>query len=195
MNRYRAVGAALFLGAVIASSASLAGCETEDPTWVVVENAYPDVPTGGAPSTRIVVYRVWWEVVLFEAPVLPGASSAEQRGVPQSDTAYALLAPGWDPESGTPPTTLVALKSKAPLHVARGDTLRIRVSDATFVGSCAANQPLTAEDAALIAERIFPVELASVRYDAATCTSSPLHDDGDAGDAADTGNIVDASQR
>lgn len=160
------------LGAALAALLlALPGCETEDPTRVLVENGYPE-------ASKLVVYKVWWEVTLFTEPVLPGGTSSEQRGVPQADTAYALLAPGWDPESGTPPTTFLPLKSKALLRVSRGDTLRIDVSDATFFGNCAANQALTQEDADFITTRIFPGELANTRYDAATCTAARAPDGG-----------------
>ena len=175
MTPYRALAVFLALGAAASAfTSTLVGCKTADPTQAVVENAYPEVPDGGDPATQVVVYKVWWQVVLFEDPVLPGMSSAEQRGVPENATAFALLAPGWDPESGTPPTTLVPVKSKELFVAKRGDTLRIRVSDATFGGNCAAQQALTQEDADFITERIFPGDFAGVFYDAKTCTSTPM---------------------
>lgn len=186
----RALAVFLALGAAASAfTSTLVGCKTADPTQVVVENAYPEVADGGDPATQVVVYKVWWQVVLFEDPVLPGTSSAEQRGVPERETAFALLAPGWDPESGTPPTTLVPVKSKELLAAKRGDTLRITVSDATFTGNCAAQQPLTQEDADFITERIFPGDFAGVIYDAKTCTSTPIPAD-DAGppDSAEAGD-------
>lgn len=137
-----------------------AGCDTEDPTAVVVDNTYADA----------VVYRVWWKAVLFADPVLANESSAEQRGIPATDTAYALLAPGWDPASGAPPSRLLVFKSKEPLSVARGATLRITVADATFAGSCPAGSPLLQSDADFITQRIFPSDFTGATYDAATCT-------------------------
>jgi hypothetical protein len=155
MNRIRPLA---FLSLLIA-------CKTEDPTFAVVENAYPQ---------GIVVYRAWWETTLFTEPVLPGMTSSDQRSVPESDTAYVLLAPGWDPASGQPPTTLLPARSKVPFEVDRGSTLRITVSDATFQGNCAAQQPLSQEDADFITQRIFPGEFATLTYDAKTCTSTPV---------------------
>jgi hypothetical protein len=158
MNRYRAL-------ILISAAALFTACETEDPTFALIENGY---------AQGVVVYKAWWETTLFTDPVLPGASSAEQRSVPESDTAYVLLAPGWDPAGGEPPKTLVPARSKAPLRVERGSTLRITVSDATFAGNCAAQQPLSQEDADFITQRIFPGEFATVTYDARTCTSTPI---------------------
>lgn len=155
MSRNRTLGLTLLL---VAASA----CDTPDPTKAVVDNAYPA-------SSQVVVYKAWWSATLFEDPVLPGASSDEQRSVPESNFVYALLAPGWDPASGSPPTKLLAVRSKEPLAATRGDTLHIIVSDATFAGSCDARQPLSQEDADFITQRIFPGDFANVSYDAATC--------------------------
>ncbi len=152
----------------------LLGCETESATNAVVDNASKDV-----------VYRVWWETTYFPSPVAAGQASDELRSVPATDFAYALLAPGWDPASGAPPASFVVLKSKAPLSVARGDTLHIVVSDATFAGRCDAREPLAQADADFVTQRIFPGEFAAATYDAATCTTKPLADasaDADAGD-------------
>jgi hypothetical protein len=145
------------------------GCETESPTKVVVENGYP---------VRTAVYRAWWVTTYFPDPVAPGQTSTEQRGVPGADTAYAVLAPGWDPSSAAPPTSFVVSKSKAALTSTRGDTLHIVVSDSTFEGSCAAKQPLSQADADFITQRIFPAEFAGVTYDAASCVIRPVADAG-----------------
>jgi len=162
MSSYRTLALTLVLG--------LAACETPDPTKAVVDNA-----------SQVVVYKAWWAATLFNEPVVPGAASDEQRSVPESDFVYALLAPGWDPESGSPPTKLVAVKSKQRLAATRGDTLHIVVSDATFAGSCDAAQPLSQEDADFITQRIFPGDFANVIYDAKTCaplTPAPNPDAG-----------------
>lgn len=141
---------------------ALAACDTEDPTQAVVENTYADA----------VVYKVWWEATLFEQPVLPNESSVEERTLPATDTAYALLAPDWDPSSGAPPKKLLVFRSKQPLTVSRGETLHIRVADATFSGSCPAKDPLSQEDADFITQRIFPGEFKDAVYDAKTCTTT-----------------------
>lgn len=161
MNHLRALSiASLFAGI------ALAACDTEDPSKAVVDNGYPA-------SAQTVVYRAWWVATYFPDPVAGGATSTEQRSVPASDFAYAVLAPGWDPASGAPPPRFVFVKSKAPLSVARGDTLHIVVDDRTFTGSCAANQPLTQDEADFITQRIFPGELGNMTYDAKTCAVIP----------------------
>ena len=143
---------------------ALAACETEDASHAVVDNGY------AAPNT--VVYRAWWVATYFPDPVPGATTSSEQRSVPASDFAYAVLAPDWDPSSATPPTRFVVLKSKAPLALARGETLHIVVDDQTFAGSCAAAQPLSQDDADFITQRIFPGEFANATYDAKTCTTT-----------------------
>jgi hypothetical protein len=152
-------GAALLLGA-----ASLVACETETPTSAVVDNGYP----------ATVVYRAWWEVTYFADPVPGGTTSAEERSVPATNVAYAVLAPGWDPAGAAPPATFVALKSKTSLSSTRGETLHIAVSDQTFLGNCAAGQPLSQDDADFITQRIFPGVFAGATYDAKTCTLTPV---------------------
>jgi hypothetical protein len=143
------------------------GCATEDATNAVVENTYADG----------VVYKAWWAVTLFDQPVPPGATSSELRSVPESGIAYALLAPGWSPASGTPPRSLVVVRSKTSLSAGRGGTLRIQVSDALFEGQCSAKQPLTQVDADFITQRIFPAEFANLRYEASTCRTMPAVSD------------------
>jgi hypothetical protein len=171
MISHRTLALTLLLGA--------AACETPDPTSAVVDNAYPASPATALTGPQIVVYKVWWSATLFKEPVVPAASSDVERSVPESDTAYALLAPGWDPASGSPPTTLVPVRSKSKLVAPRGDTLHIVVSDGTFRGRCDANEPLSQEDADFITQRIFPGEFANVTYDAKTCTTtSAVHDAG-----------------
>jgi len=142
---------------------AFAACDTEDASKAVVENGY----------RQTVVYRAWWVATYFPEPVAGGATSTEQRSVPASDFAYAVLAQNWDPASATPPAAFVVVRSKAPLSVARGDTLHITIDDQTFTGSCAADQPLSQEEADLITQRIFPGEFANVTYDAKTCTTTP----------------------
>lgn len=159
------------------AAATLFACESEDPTKGVLVNAYPEVPDGGDPARQIVVYKAWWGTTLFNEPLVPGASSEERRVVPEFGIVYALLAPGWDPESGVAPTKLVAMRSKAEFGVTRSDNIEIPVSDATFFGLCDSKQALTQEDADFVTQRIFPGDFADVTYDAATCTSVPVERD------------------
>lgn len=161
----------------------LAGCETADATYALVDDGYPAVPDGGDASAEVSVFKVWWSVALLDDPVAPGQEGPEHRVVTANDTAYALLAPGWDPSMAAPPTTFIPVRSNAKLYVARGDTLHILVNPGTMTGDCAAGKPLTQEDADFITSRIFPGEFANVRYDAATCTASPGMEGG-ASDAA-----------
>jgi hypothetical protein len=163
--------AVCILAAAAAAVTAMPACNAEDPTNAIVDNAYPVVPDGGDPSQNMVVYKVWWVATLFPDPVAPGAASTEYRSVPEFGVAIALLAPGWDPASGTPPTTLIPIKSKEVLKVSRGDTLHITISDETFGGNCAVHQQLPQDDADFITERVFPGDFAGLRYDAHTCTS------------------------
>lgn len=158
MNHHRAL-------AVSALVVALGGCATEDASKAVVDNGYS--------ATQTVVYRAWWVATYFPEPVAGGAASTEQRSVPASDFAYAVLAPDWDPASATPPARFVVVKSKAPLSLTRGATLHIVVDDQSFTGSCTAGQPLSQEEADFITQRIFPGEFANVTYDAKTCASTP----------------------
>jgi hypothetical protein len=157
------------------------GCSA-DPTTAVVENAYPVAATAADTMT---VFKVWWVTTLFPSPVAPGASSETERTVPASDFAYALLAPGWPPDSGTRPPRLVALKSAQPLTAAAHELLTIAVDDGRFVGDCQAGSPLDPADAALIVGRIFPGDFAGAAYDPATCTTAPATDAGTADAGSD----------
>jgi hypothetical protein len=145
---------------------SALGCDTETATSAVVDNA----------SSSVTVYKAWWGATLFRDPVAPSAESETERTVPSNDFAYALLAPGWDPNSGAPPSRLVAVRSSAPLSATRGDTLHIVVSDDAFVGDCAAGKPLSQDDADFITQRIFPGDFAGGVYDATTCTTHAAAD-------------------
>jgi hypothetical protein len=158
---------------VLTAALALAACDTSDPTSAVVDNAYP------APT---VVYKVWWSVTLFADPVAAGAESDANRVVPGSDYAYALLAPNGDPTSSTPPATLIPVRTKGPLAVARGDTLHIAISDATVDGDCVAGSHLSHDEAQFIVQRIFPGEFAGADYDETTCTTTPRTSDGGAAD-------------
>lgn len=185
---YLRVLSILSFGSMAAGAAAFTACDTEEPTKTVLENNYPAPADGGDPSAQTVVYRAWWLTTYFPDPVPAETVSTEQRTVPASDVAYAVLAPGWDPASNAPPTKLVVVKSKAPLSVARGDTLHIALSDQTFTGNCAAQQPLSQEDADFITRSIFPGEFTNATYDAKTCTTTavPTDDAGpDAGAQAD----------
>jgi hypothetical protein len=138
------------------------GCDAPH-TLVVLDNGYPA-------ASRRVVYHAMWQAVSFPAAVPPGASSVPQPTVAASpNTAYALLAPGWDP-AGRAPTTFLVLRSQKDYGVRLGDTLHIPVDDTSFVGDCAAGSPLSQAEADFITGRVFSGDLGG--YDAATCTST-----------------------
>jgi hypothetical protein len=164
-----------------------AACDTENPTMVVVDNGYAPVPDGGDPKTQMTVFKVWWVTSLLPDAVGPGGEGQPQRTVPNTDFAYALIAPGWDPSSPMPPTTFVAARSAVRLTASRGDTLHVPVSDNTFVGNCAVGKPLLQDDADFITQRIFPAEFTGSTYDAATCVAT--------GSSADAGVDATGDQR
>jgi len=179
----------LLLAALAAAALALAACDTETASSSVIDNDYPAAPADGSdPGKQTVVYRAWWFATYYPTPVPGGASSDVLRAVPASDFAYAVLAPGWDPASPSPPTRFVIVKSKAALAVELGDLLHIAVSDATFAGHCAAGQPLTQDEADFVTERIFPGVFTGKTYDAKTCTTTDVTDAApDAGAARDAG--------
>jgi hypothetical protein len=178
------------LVAVASLLPALGGCD-DTPTTAVVENAFAPASEAAA-FTPTSVYKVWWVTTLFPDAVAPGASSEIERIIPAVDYAYALLAPGWSPADGGVPRRLVAVRSASKLGVAAHDVLRIVVSDETFVGDCAAGQPLDDADARLIVERIFPGEFVGATYDPATCTTTiAAHDASAASDAGAVGDAAD----
>jgi hypothetical protein len=162
-----------------------AGCETGNPTHAIVANAYPVVAHDGGVSHGFTVYRLWWTTTLFHEPIVPGATSLEQRVVKDHDYAYALVARDWDANLHTRPEHLLAMRSNSELSVDRGQTLHIRVDDQTFLGNCAVDQPLTQDEADFITQRIFPGDFTGLTYDAASCETSPLAADGGVSDNAD----------
>jgi hypothetical protein len=160
------------LASVVATLAS--GCKpaSNTSTFVVLDNAYPA-------QGKYVIYQAFWQAVPFDTPIPPGTSSDPQNSVPASaNTAYAIVAPGWDPTSSTPPTAFLVLESRQGYGVHVGDTVHIPVSDVTFVGNCAAGNPLSQSEATFITQFVFPDIFASYAYDAATCTTAPIGDAG-----------------
>ncbi|MDB4990874.1 MAG: hypothetical protein JWN04_6052 [Myxococcaceae bacterium] len=177
------------LGLILASLlASLGACETADPSLAVVDNAYP-LPAD--PGLQTSVFKGWWSVTEFADPVAAASSSDDQRVIPASDYAYLLLAPNWDPASGSPPSQLIPVRSKEKLSVQRGDRLHIVASDAALTGNCSAGTPLAQDEADFITQRIFPGDFAGLSYHAATCTVTQDTDGGTTPSAL--GTSVDAS--
>jgi hypothetical protein len=158
----------------IASALLPAGCLNVDTpyTSVALDNDYP-----ASSTTPLVVYQAFWQAVAFSTPVAPGGSSGPQSTVPASNnTAWAVLAPGWDPSSPEPPNSFVVLQSRAGFAVDLNNTLHIPVDDATFAGNCSAGSFLTQAQADFITQIVFPGTFAGLRYDAATCTTTTSND-------------------
>jgi hypothetical protein len=152
---------------LVVGAAALTGCDAPQ-TQVVFDNGYP-----ASALVPFVVYRARWHAVSSQDPLLPGASSDPQDTVAASpNTAYVVLAPGWDPVSGIPPTSFIVLQSMNGFEVHLDQTLHIPVDDATFVGDCAAGSFLSQDQADFITQRIFASDFLSLRYDAATCTTT-----------------------
>jgi hypothetical protein len=169
--------ARLLLSFAVFASAAAAGCSSDAPTQIVVDNDYLRVE-GGAAAAPMTVFKVWWATTLLPDAVGPSGEGQTQRTVPNTDYAYAVLAPGWDPDSGAPPSRFLAAKSLLRLQAVRGETLHVRVSDDTFAGDCADGKPLSQDDADLVTQRIFPGEFAGLTYDAATCVATAAPTDG-----------------
>jgi hypothetical protein len=165
---------AVAIGALCAALGAF-GCNAPPTTSVVLENAYP------ASASPLVVYDAFWQAVSFQdaAPLSPGAATPPQGTVPCSaNTAYVVLAPGWDPTSSTKPGSFVVLESREGFGVDLGETLDISVNDSTFVGNCAAASFLTQAQADFVTQRVFAHDFAGLRYDPATCVTTSIPDAG-----------------
>jgi len=163
---------------------ALAGCDGAEPTNAVLSNEYPSA-SDAASAESPPVYRGWWSVAQFPAPVPAGQVSEPVRIVPGSDYGYALLAPGWDQTSGAAPSALVPVRSAEKLSIGRGESLTFVVSARTTVGDCRAGNPLTQADADYVTQHIFAAQFAGLSYDAASCTTSrTLAGDAGAGGSA-----------
>ncbi len=150
-----------------------AGCDTPS-TNVVLDNAY-----ASSQDRPLVVYHAAWQAVSFQSPLPPGAASDPQATVAASDnTAYVVLAPGWDPNSKTPPTAFVVMQSRSGFASHLDTTLHIPVDDTTFMGNCAAGSFLSQAQADFITQLVFPGDFAAFRYDAASCTTTPIAEAG-----------------
>jgi hypothetical protein len=182
----------LILLGTLAATVSPLACDAGSPTYAVLDDGYPAPAGDGGTGPQNVVYRGWWSVTYFGNPVFAGGESPPNRVVAATDYGYAVLAPNWDPTSGKAPTTLLPMRTKNRLSVARGDTLHVAISDDTAIGSCAAGQPLTQDEADLITTSIFPDEFSGTTYQAATCTAVPITDGGIDGEAT-TEAAIDAA--
>jgi hypothetical protein len=140
----------------------------------VLYNNYPKS------ETPLVVYHAFWQAIAFQTPLPPGSSSDPQNTIPASaNTAYVVLAPGWDPASSTPPTSFIAMQSRDGFEVHINNTLYISVNDIAFAGNCDANSFLSQNQADFITQRVFASDFAGLSYDPATCTTTPVDDTGE----------------
>ncbi len=166
--------APLLLASLASLTLATASCGDTPSTSVVLDDDYP-----AAAAMPLVVYAASWQAVMFSTPVPPGGTSGPQSTLTASDnTAYAVLAPGWDPASSTPPSSLVVLQSRDQLSVHLNTTLTIHVDDAHFAGNCAAGSRLAQAQADFVTQLVFPGLFGGTHYDAATCTSTPVGDAG-----------------
>jgi hypothetical protein len=160
----------------LATALPATGCANVDTpyTYVVVDNNYP--PYAPVP---LVVYQAYWQAVAFTTPVPPTSSSAPLNTVPASDnTAWVVLAPGWDASGASPPTSFIVMQSRSGFAVHLNDTLHIPVDDADFEGNCATGSPLSQSQADFITQLVFPTLFQGLQYDATTCTTTPVGDAG-----------------
>ncbi len=140
------------------------GCDAPQ-TYVVLDNDYPPER-----ADSFVIYEALWQAVSFQTPVPPGSSSDPEKTVPASvNTAYVVLAPGWDPAGAAPPTSFIVLQSRSGLGVHLNSTLHIPVNDTTFAGNCTQNSFLTRDQADFITQFVFASDFAGRTYDPATC--------------------------
>jgi hypothetical protein len=164
---FRLLGACALVASVVAATGAATGCDTPD-TRVVLDNQYPPSTTNA-----LVIFQAFWQAVSFTTAIPPGASSDSQSTVAASaNTAYVLLAPGFDPDVDATPTSFVVLQSLTGFGVHFNTTLHIPVDDTTFVGNCAAGSFLTQDQADFITQRVFASTFAGLHYDAATCTTT-----------------------
>jgi hypothetical protein len=163
------VVAALFIALPFALGCKQASTTS---TFAVFSNDY-------SAASGPVLYQAFWEATSLQSPIAPGVSSDPQITVPCSpNTAYAVLAPGWDPTSSAPPTAYVVLQSKAGYGVNVGDTVEIPVDDSSFDGNCAAGSFLTQSQADFLTQFVFSSTFAGLHYDAATCRTTVVGDAG-----------------
>lgn len=156
----------------MATACALAATACDTPnTDVVFDNDYPASPTA------LVVYRAQWQAVIDDVGIAPGEASDPLSTIGASEnTAYVVLAPGWDPASHTAPSSIIVLQSRQGFAVHLNNTLHIAIDDTTFMGNCAAGSFLSQTQADFITQFVFPGDFAYLRYDAATCSTSLLGD-------------------
>jgi hypothetical protein len=160
------------LGVVLCAGFLFLACEGPATANVILNNEYPA-------QSGLVVYQAYWQAVLFSSPVPPGTASEAQPTVAASEnTAYVVVAPGWNPSSSTPPSSFILLQSQGGFSVNLGSTLTIPVADSTFSGNCASGSVLSQSQANFITQLVFPRLFEGLTYDAATCATGQVGDAG-----------------
>lgn len=161
-----AAGALLFVLFVV-------GCDTPY-TYVVLDNRYPRASTNS-----LVVYEAFWQAISFQTPIPPGSSSVPESTIAASaNTAYVVLAPGWDAANSVSPVSFIVLESRLGFAVQLNQTLHIPVDDATFIGNCTSQSHLTQAQADFLTQIVFANLFIALSYDAATCSTTPTKDAG-----------------
>ena len=136
----------------------LAGCDTA--SMAIVDNQFADTYS---------VQKVFWQTTLFFMPVAPASSSEEERTVPGTAVAWAVLT--------SPAPASICVRSVGALALAKkGEELHIAISATSVVGICGIDGALSADDAAEVG-LIFPDECSGT-YDPTTCVFTPLPDAG-----------------
>ena len=108
-------------------------------------------------------------------PIAPDSSSDPADTIAASDnTAYVVLAPGWDPQSPAAPTSFILLQSEHGFSVHVNQTLHIPIDDLLFSGNCAAGRPLDQGQADFLTQRVFASVFDGLHYDAATCGTTSI---------------------
>jgi hypothetical protein len=126
----------------------LAACDGSDATYAAVTNQLgPGGPT---------VYKVWYRTTLFTEPVSPGNDSPVHVVAPGGGVAYALLAPGWDPDAGPPRSVLGGVTGT--IGADKGKVVRIEIAPDKLRTACSAGGQLARDEYDVLRERIFPGE-------------------------------------
>lgn len=173
--RLARAAAALLCGVAFAVESACQG----DLSEAVVVN---DMPADG--PEPLTIYKVWYRSTLFLDPLAPGEQSESLRIGPGAEPAYALLAPAYDADAGTP--RLMPARTKDVIRSEAGETVRLVFSPATAFIGCGGAAGLSREDYDTIRERIFPGDIVAP-FDPAGCTSQ-----GRSGQEAGTDSAADA---
>ena len=144
-----------------AVACALGSACNNDVTEAVVVNGFP-----AAGTSTVSVYKVWYRTTLWLKPIPAGMESETLRIGTGTEPAYAILAVGLPAAGGDDATDVDAGPASTPrfflartrdvLATGEGESKRIVLSPTSLAGPCASGAPLSREEYALIAARIFP---------------------------------------